>query len=90
MGFLGITLLLGIMYLNGAFSREKEGGRTSVWSLKSFTEAPRGKVDWEKRRQHVVEAFEQSWDAYERYAWGKCTVRSAESALLFTSKEVED
>ncbi|PHH75469.1 hypothetical protein CDD80_2339 [Ophiocordyceps camponoti-rufipedis] len=26
--------------------------------------------DWLERRQHVVEAFELSWDAYERYAWG--------------------
>jgi len=71
MAFLGVVLLLAVMYYNGAFSREREG-RASVWSWKSLTEAPRGRVDWEKRREHVARAFEQSWDAYERYAWGKC------------------
>ncbi|KEZ44269.1 Glycosyl hydrolase family 47 [Scedosporium apiospermum] len=69
MAFLGVVLLLAVMYYNGAFSREREG-RASVWSWKSLTEAPRGRVDWEKRREHVARAFEQSWDAYERYAWG--------------------
>lgn len=27
-------------------------------------------VDWSQRRDRVVEAFELSWDSYERYAWG--------------------
>lgn len=28
-------------------------------------------IDWLDRRDSVVEAFTLSWDAYERYAWGK-------------------
>lgn len=70
LAFLGLAALLTLMYLNGAFSRDREGEKGSVWGLGSFNEAPKGKVDWEKRRQHVVDAFEKSWDAYERYAWG--------------------
>ncbi|KAM0287673.1 hypothetical protein ACHAQH_000202 [Verticillium albo-atrum] len=41
------------------------------WMSSDFAKEPSGKkVDWNKRRERVVEAFELSWDAYERYAWG--------------------
>ncbi|PNH38726.1 hypothetical protein VD0004_g8110 [Verticillium dahliae] len=41
------------------------------WMSSEAAKEPSGKkVDWDKRRERVVEAFELSWDAYERYAWG--------------------
>jgi len=43
---------------NWDWAREKDG-------------KAKNKADWLKRRERVVEAFELSWDAYERYAWGK-------------------
>lgn len=44
----------------------------SIGQFRWWFSADRGKrVDWLKRRQRVVEAFELSWDAYERYGWGK-------------------
>ncbi|SPO00892.1 related to alpha-mannosidase MNS1 [Cephalotrichum gorgonifer] len=71
-GFLGGLLLLVVMYFNGAFQVDKRGGKQSVWSIKGFTDSlPDGRVDWNGRRQQVVAAFERSWDAYERHAWGK-------------------
>lgn len=30
----------------------------------------KGSVDWDARREKVKEAFVQSWDAYEKHAWG--------------------
>ena len=62
--------VLAIMWLNGVFEPEQPGARPSVWSIKSLTE-PYGQPDWEMRRWHVVRAFEESWDAYEKHAWGE-------------------
>ncbi|RCI15527.1 hypothetical protein L249_3512 [Ophiocordyceps polyrhachis-furcata BCC 54312] len=63
---LGILLLL---YLKGYLSVGGERRKsTSVWSWISTQDKDDG--NWLERRQHVVEAFELSWDAYERYAWG--------------------
>lgn len=69
--FVGGVLLLTLMWLNGAFELEKDGRKTSVWSISGFLYEPPGRPDWEARRQRVVKAFELSWDAYEEYAWGE-------------------
>lgn len=45
--------------------------KTSGWLQAEEAKAAKGNVDWLERRQRVVEAFELSWDAYDRYAWGK-------------------
>lgn len=29
-----------------------------------------GKIDWEERREAVKDVFVQSWEAYEKHAWG--------------------
>lgn len=72
LGFFGGVLLLIIMWLNGAFGIERAGGKTSVWSIASLTETYNyGEPNWEARRRHVVRAFEESWSAYEKYAWGE-------------------
>lgn len=68
-----LFLVLAAAYWLGLFSK---GGyeripslRTSDW-LKSDSKTATQPADWLERRERVVEAFELSWDAYERYAWG--------------------
>ena len=57
-------ILLG--YFRGWFSKETHTNAPS-WSWLG----PSGnKANWDERRQHVKEAFEKSWDAYEKHAWG--------------------
>lgn len=64
--------LLFFLYLFGFFnsesSRQQNGASKSSWLWQS---ADKTKHDWNKRREMVVEAFELSWDAYARYAWGQ-------------------
>ncbi|KAH6646483.1 family 47 glycosyl hydrolase [Truncatella angustata] len=65
-----IFLVITILYYLGAFtsSHDTHSKRPSwTWLKGSENE---NKVDWSKRRERVVEAFELSWDAYHRYAWG--------------------
>lgn len=68
-----LFLVLGVAYWLGFFGQDGYNRipnlRTSDW-LKADANAPEGRVDWLERRDRVVEAFELSWDAYERYAWG--------------------
>jgi mannosyl-oligosaccharide alpha-1,2-mannosidase len=63
-----------VLYVTGFFSsgqteeaKKKASGSAFSWLGLS---QERGGVDWDERRKSVVEAFEVSWDAYERYAWG--------------------
>lgn len=75
---------LSFLYYFGAFSSHHETTSTTPsWSWLKTAE-PEKKVDWPQRRDRVVEAFTLSWDAYERYAWGKilgCT--SCATLFLF-------
>lgn len=64
-------VMLTLLYLGGFFSSSEAttSPTTPGWAwLGSSSE--KGRADWDKRRERVVEAFELSWDAYERYAWG--------------------
>ncbi|PNY23600.1 alpha-1,2-Mannosidase [Tolypocladium capitatum] len=63
---LGVLTLLCLMGLTGPGQRRRS---TSAWSWIGLSQE-KGTANWDERRQHVVEAFELSWDAYERYAWG--------------------
>lgn len=67
------TLTLGVvflLYMLGFFSNSSEKNTSvSSWAWMGLSKE-KGQVDWDKRREHVVEAFQLSWDAYERYAWG--------------------
>ena len=65
-----VTLLISLLYYLGYFGSSGENRGVVPWSWTSLTQE-RDIVNWDSRRQHVVEAFELSWDAYERYAWGK-------------------
>ncbi|KAG9253250.1 glycoside hydrolase family 47 protein [Emericellopsis atlantica] len=71
--FGGITMLVVFaLYMLGFWSspevKSKPATAKSAWSWIGMSNSD--KVDWEERRQAVVEAFQVSWDAYERYAWG--------------------
>lgn len=68
-----LFLVLGVAYWLGLFSKDGYDRipklRAGDW-LQADAKAPQGTVDWLERRERVVEAFELSWDSYERYAWG--------------------
>jgi endoplasmic reticulum Man9GlcNAc2 1,2-alpha-mannosidase len=68
-----VFLILSLLFWFGAFSSDHgtEPKRPS-WSWLKAPENEK-KMDWSRRRERVVEAFELSWDAYHRYAWGKTT-----------------
>ncbi|KZL73328.1 glycoside hydrolase family 47 protein [Colletotrichum tofieldiae] len=67
-----LLLLFSGLWFFGFFSEgSKARESASTWTGWLGASEPTGKkVDWLKRRERVVEAFELSWDAYERYAWG--------------------
>jgi mannosyl-oligosaccharide alpha-1,2-mannosidase len=66
-------VVFGLMWFFGGLSGHKDRvqGKVRGWGwLKDDKGRARSKADWIKRRERVVEAFELSWDAYSRYAWG--------------------
>lgn len=63
-----ITILYYLGFLSSAESDPKATKSNSAWSWMGLPD--KGKVDWNQRRERVVEAFQLSWDTYERYAWG--------------------
>ncbi len=66
--------ILALLYFFGASDEHKDKVQGSLrkWNwLNTKDDKARSKADWLKRRDRVVEAFELSWDAYERYAWGE-------------------
>lgn len=80
-----LFLVLAVAYWLGLFSK---GGyekipslRTSDW-LNAEKNVPAAKADWQERRERVVEAFELSWDAYERYAWGRFPMPLGQTSRL--------
>ncbi|KAB5580078.1 endoplasmic reticulum mannosyl-oligosaccharide 1,2-alpha-mannosidase [Coniochaeta sp. 2T2.1] len=71
-GFFFLVVVL-FMWFFGGLSGHKETVRGKVrgWGwLKDDKGVARTQKDWTRRRERVVEAFELSWDAYARYAWG--------------------
>ncbi|RFU79215.1 mannosyl-oligosaccharide 1,2-alpha-mannosidase [Trichoderma arundinaceum] len=65
------VVVVFLLYLLGFFSGHPQA-KTSGSALSWLGLAQdKDHVDWDERRKHVVDAFEVSWDAYERYAWGK-------------------
>ncbi|KAF7544765.1 hypothetical protein G7Z17_g9710 [Cylindrodendrum hubeiense] len=64
------AIVFTVLYWTGFFS---SGGTSKQDAPKDWgwmTSPQEEAVDWDKRRDHVVEAFELSWDSYKRYAWG--------------------
>jgi endoplasmic reticulum Man9GlcNAc2 1,2-alpha-mannosidase len=72
LGFLLIFVLLVFWYM-GALDRHHVNakGKLTQWGWLKEDSKAKSKADWLKRRERVVEAFQLSWDEYERYAWGK-------------------
>jgi mannosyl-oligosaccharide alpha-1,2-mannosidase len=71
--FGGVVLFLwwfGVFSLGGGEDQRQHGPK---WGWASSPESGKSKADWFDRRERVVEAFQLSWDAYERYAWGQLT-----------------
>ncbi|CAK7566963.1 MAG: mannosyl-oligosaccharide alpha-1,2-mannosidase [Sporothrix epigloea] len=69
-----LFILLTFLYYRGWFDQHKERVTQPLHGWAGWVgkdEKSRGRVDWLSRRERVVEAFELSWDAYERYAWGQ-------------------
>lgn len=58
----------------------KTGTKPSGWSWLSGA----GGVNWDHRREQVVEAFQVTWDSYERYGWGTYQSRGG----TFTSNDL--
>jgi mannosyl-oligosaccharide alpha-1,2-mannosidase len=73
LGFLTLLVLVFMWYFGFLTEhQEKVRGKVSGWGwLQSDQGKAKSKADWMKRRERVVEAFELSWDAYSRYAWGE-------------------
>ncbi|KAK4158484.1 glycoside hydrolase [Chaetomidium leptoderma] len=78
-GVLVLVVVVGLVWWTGLFAGHQGRAVTKLnqwgWLNQEAGESGgagrgRGKVDWLKRRERVVEAMELSWDAYERYAWG--------------------
>lgn len=67
LGLFALFVFFGLWWF-GYFQEHHE--RAIIGWMKTDAKA-KSKADWMKRRERVVEAFELSWDAYERYAWGK-------------------
>ncbi|EWZ50710.1 Mannosyl-oligosaccharide 1,2-alpha-mannosidase [Fusarium oxysporum] len=63
-------VVLTLIYWTGS-SKKPSPKRTVTtdWSYTGLSKDDR-KANWDHRRDRVVEAFELSWDAYKRYAWG--------------------
>ncbi|KAI0025590.1 glycoside hydrolase family 47 protein [Xylariomycetidae sp. FL0641] len=67
-----LLLLLALLYYFGAFGRNHDTAASSSSLLSWLSAAPdsASAANWDERREHVVEAFTLSFDAYSRYAWG--------------------
>ncbi|KAF6841261.1 mannosyl-oligosaccharide -alpha-mannosidase [Colletotrichum musicola] len=70
LGFL-LLFFTGLWWFGAFEDGSKARESASQWRGWLRSSEPAGKkADWSKRRDRVVEAFQLSWDAYERYAWG--------------------
>lgn len=65
-------IVVGVLVYLLAFNRKTQTEITpsnSGWSWTGVSDS-KNKAAWDERREKVVEAFQLSWDAYERYGWG--------------------
>jgi hypothetical protein len=71
-------VVLGLLYWFGGSGSGSEGKMKDSWAdiipgkgLGGLgAEGKNGKVDWEKRRESVKNAFLLSWKGYEEHGWG--------------------
>lgn len=67
--FFTFALVLVYLFGFGGKTQTEISSLKSGWSWAGVSD--KNNADWNERREKVVEAFQLSWDAYERYAWGK-------------------
>ncbi|EFX01449.1 mannosyl-oligosaccharide alpha-1,2-mannosidase [Grosmannia clavigera kw1407] len=73
LGLVFFVFLAALYYLGWFDAHKDRVPRVPLpsWDwLNGKDEKAHSRADWLDRRERVVEAFELSWDAYERYAWG--------------------
>jgi hypothetical protein len=70
---IGGAFLLFVLYLLGFFGNDAAADTKTInsWTWLQKPEKGASKTNWLGRRERVVEAFTLSWDAYDRYAWGR-------------------
>lgn len=69
---LGFLILVIWLLGSGGTRGETMGGKKWDWNMATVGKG--GMLDervWEMRRESVKEAFKQSWDGYEKHAWGE-------------------
>ncbi|EMD62067.1 glycoside hydrolase family 47 protein [Bipolaris sorokiniana ND90Pr] len=78
MGLIAVVVL-GLFYWFGWSSGgtsvglsedEKDRGKSLASKIGGSATGKKSKIDWEKRRQAVKDAFLLSWNAYEEHGWG--------------------
>lgn len=78
--------VMSILYYLGFWGGEDTAEKVKdSWGWLQKPEKAGGTIDWLSRRERVLEAFTLSWDAYERYAWGRsiiCTRQRAKRVSL--------
>jgi mannosyl-oligosaccharide alpha-1,2-mannosidase len=69
---LGVTFVMLVLYFLGFFGSDAAAKKQAkeTWTWLQRPEKTESDVNWDGRRERVVEAFKLSWDAYDRYAWG--------------------
>jgi hypothetical protein len=70
---IGGIFLIFVLYFLGFFGNDTTAGQKADngWTWLQRSEKADANIDWLGRRGRVIEAFELSWDAYERHAWGR-------------------
>lgn len=71
--FFTVAVVLVYLFGFGGKTQTEINPSKSGWSWMSTSD--KNTADWNERREKVVEAFQLSWDAYERYAWGMSDIR---------------
>ena len=73
--FLLIVISSITLYFSGALSRISTDGMIDEATFKRpltlFTGSKSAVIDWDERRERVRDAFQISWEAYEKHAWGE-------------------
>ncbi|KAF5021837.1 hypothetical protein F66182_6130 [Fusarium sp. NRRL 66182] len=66
-----VFVVLTLLYWTGSSNKPSTKQRTVTtdWSFAGLSKDDK-KANWDHRRDRVIEAFELSWDAYKRHAWG--------------------
>ena len=85
-------VVLGVFYWIGWLGGGEKGdgvetGRREWNIIPGALTGKKGKVDWEKRRESVRDAFLLSWKGYEEHGWGMLDTSSG--VPLFSLRKCE-